>query len=267
MRWLAELELERRLLAPELETVFLGGGTPTFTEPAALERLLESLPPACEVRSRQNPETVTQGLARMLRSHGVDPSLPRRAELPAAPARRSRTCLSNPTPSGVPSTTFVTPDSTTSPSTSSTGSRPDRRRSGGRPRRRARAGARAPSRVTSSRRSRGHASPTPTGTSSSARPTRWSPTSSSWSSSCRRRVSLVRDGQLLPRFRARSSFAAQPRLLAGAGLRRAWRGRGFDGCRTPLAEHASPGRIHGGIGARKGARACGRAALTRRAPA
>jgi oxygen-independent coproporphyrinogen-3 oxidase len=68
---LAELELERRLLAPELETVFLGGGTPTFTEPAALERLLESLPPAGEVTVEANPETVTQGLARMLRSHGV----------------------------------------------------------------------------------------------------------------------------------------------------------------------------------------------------
>src|SRR5437016_322359 len=36
---LGELEFERGLLAPELDTVFLGGGTPTFTEPAALERL------------------------------------------------------------------------------------------------------------------------------------------------------------------------------------------------------------------------------------
>ena len=41
---LAELELERGLLAPRLETIFLGGGTPTFTEPAALERLLAPLP-------------------------------------------------------------------------------------------------------------------------------------------------------------------------------------------------------------------------------
>ena len=30
-------------LAPRLETIFLGGGTPTFTEPAALERLLAAL--------------------------------------------------------------------------------------------------------------------------------------------------------------------------------------------------------------------------------
>ena len=32
---LAELGLERGVLADELDTVFLGGGTPTFTEPAS----------------------------------------------------------------------------------------------------------------------------------------------------------------------------------------------------------------------------------------
>ena len=69
---LAELELERRVLALQLETVFLGGGTPTFTEPAALERLLASLPPASEVTVEANPETVTQELARMLRAQGVN---------------------------------------------------------------------------------------------------------------------------------------------------------------------------------------------------
>jgi putative oxygen-independent coproporphyrinogen III oxidase len=69
---LAELELERDTLAPELETVFLGGGTPTFTEPRALERLLGSLPPASEVTVEANPETVTQELARMLRARGVN---------------------------------------------------------------------------------------------------------------------------------------------------------------------------------------------------
>jgi oxygen-independent coproporphyrinogen-3 oxidase len=68
---LAELQLESRLLAPELETVFLGGGTPTFTEPGALERLLGSLPPAAEVNVEANPETVTPDLAHMLRSQGV----------------------------------------------------------------------------------------------------------------------------------------------------------------------------------------------------
>jgi len=69
---LAELELERGVLAPELETVFLGGGRPTFTEPHALERLLVSLPPASEVTVEANPETVTQELARMLRAQGVN---------------------------------------------------------------------------------------------------------------------------------------------------------------------------------------------------
>ena len=69
---LSELALERGVLASELDTVFLGGGTPTFTEPRALERLLASLPPASEVTVEANPETVTQELARMLRAHGVN---------------------------------------------------------------------------------------------------------------------------------------------------------------------------------------------------
>ena len=69
---LAELELERELLAPELETVFLGGGTPTFTQPAELERLLAALPAAAEVTVEANPETVTPALAVLLRRAGVD---------------------------------------------------------------------------------------------------------------------------------------------------------------------------------------------------
>jgi oxygen-independent coproporphyrinogen III oxidase len=68
---LAELELERGVLAPELETVFLGGGTPTFTEPAALERLLRALPAASEVTVEANPETVTDGVVALLRAGGV----------------------------------------------------------------------------------------------------------------------------------------------------------------------------------------------------
>ena len=69
---LAELELERGLLAHEVETVFLGGGTPTFTEPAALARLLAGLPDAAETTVEANPETVTPELAALLRAHGVD---------------------------------------------------------------------------------------------------------------------------------------------------------------------------------------------------
>ncbi len=68
---LAELELERHVLAPRLESVFLGGGTPTFTEPRELERLLLALPPAGEVTVEANPETVTRGLAALLRDCGV----------------------------------------------------------------------------------------------------------------------------------------------------------------------------------------------------
>jgi oxygen-independent coproporphyrinogen-3 oxidase len=68
---LAELSLEASVLAPRLESVFLGGGTPTLTEPAALERLLRALPPAEEVTVEANPETVTPVLARLLRDCGV----------------------------------------------------------------------------------------------------------------------------------------------------------------------------------------------------
>jgi len=68
---LGELELERELLAPELDTIFLGGGTPTFTERRELVRLLEALPPAAEVTVEANPETVTRELALALRAAGV----------------------------------------------------------------------------------------------------------------------------------------------------------------------------------------------------
>ncbi|HEX2427660.1 MAG TPA: radical SAM family heme chaperone HemW [Gaiellaceae bacterium] len=68
---LAELDLRRALLAHDVETVFVGGGTPTFTEPEALDRLLQALPNAGEVTVEANPETVTAPLAALLRQHGV----------------------------------------------------------------------------------------------------------------------------------------------------------------------------------------------------
>jgi oxygen-independent coproporphyrinogen III oxidase len=68
---LAELELEREALAPRLESVFLGGGTPTLTEPRSLRRLLRALPPAEEVTVEANPETVTPAVAALLRDGGV----------------------------------------------------------------------------------------------------------------------------------------------------------------------------------------------------
>ncbi|MHB8641743.1 MAG: radical SAM family heme chaperone HemW [Gaiellaceae bacterium] len=68
---LAELALERDMLAPRLETIFLGGGTPTFTRPEELARLLRGLPAADELTVEANPETVTPELAALLHEGGV----------------------------------------------------------------------------------------------------------------------------------------------------------------------------------------------------
>jgi oxygen-independent coproporphyrinogen-3 oxidase len=68
---LEELELGRDVLARRLESVFLGGGTPTVTEARSLERLLRALPEAEEVTVEANPETVTPELAALLRRCGV----------------------------------------------------------------------------------------------------------------------------------------------------------------------------------------------------
>jgi oxygen-independent coproporphyrinogen-3 oxidase len=68
---LAELALERGLLAGDVATVFLGGGTPTFTEPAELRRLLRALPPCDELTVEANPETVTPELATLLAAERV----------------------------------------------------------------------------------------------------------------------------------------------------------------------------------------------------
>ena len=92
---LREVEQERSVLAEPLDTVFVGGGTPTFTEPEALCRLLEALPPAREVTVEANPETVTPAIATLLHEHGVTrasvgaqsfrPELLRRLERRAGP--------------------------------------------------------------------------------------------------------------------------------------------------------------------------------------
>jgi len=55
-----------------VETIFLGGGTPTFTALPELLRLLRALPAARELTVEANPETVTPELARELRAAGVD---------------------------------------------------------------------------------------------------------------------------------------------------------------------------------------------------
>jgi putative oxygen-independent coproporphyrinogen III oxidase len=68
---LAELALEQGSLAPRLETIFLGGGTPTFTRARELERLLGALPAAEELTVEANPESVTPDVASLLRRSGV----------------------------------------------------------------------------------------------------------------------------------------------------------------------------------------------------
>ena len=69
---LTELELEAGVLAERVETIFLGGGTPTFTEPGELARLLDALPAAKELTVEANPETVTPDLAKLLREGRVN---------------------------------------------------------------------------------------------------------------------------------------------------------------------------------------------------
>ena len=68
----AELEQERWRLGERVETAFLGGGTPTFTETAAFERLLRALPEVEELTVEANPETVTPSLAALLGELGVN---------------------------------------------------------------------------------------------------------------------------------------------------------------------------------------------------
>jgi oxygen-independent coproporphyrinogen-3 oxidase len=67
-----ELELERGVLADNVETIFLGGGTPTYTALPELLRLLRALPRTRELTVEANPETVTPELARELRDSGVN---------------------------------------------------------------------------------------------------------------------------------------------------------------------------------------------------
>ena len=69
---LAELGREGGVLADPPGTVFVGGGTPSFTEPGALRQLLEALPRAAEVTVEANPETVTPAVAALLRACGVN---------------------------------------------------------------------------------------------------------------------------------------------------------------------------------------------------
>ena len=69
---LVELDRERGVLADDVATVFVGGGTPSFTDPDALRRALAAFPAAsAEITVEANPETVTPELATLLREGGV----------------------------------------------------------------------------------------------------------------------------------------------------------------------------------------------------
>jgi oxygen-independent coproporphyrinogen III oxidase len=65
-------ELDQEHDGSEVDTIFLGGGTPTYTVLPELLRLLRALPPANELTVEANPETVTSELAQGLRAAGVN---------------------------------------------------------------------------------------------------------------------------------------------------------------------------------------------------
>lgn len=71
---IAELEREEHRLGP-LETVYLGGGTPTLMRPRRLRRLIERirphLAPGAEVTVEANPETVDADALRALLRMGI----------------------------------------------------------------------------------------------------------------------------------------------------------------------------------------------------
>ena len=69
---LAELDAERHTLADRVSTVFVGGGTPTFTDAGvAATRCCGRFRRPRELTVEANPETVTPELAALLREEGV----------------------------------------------------------------------------------------------------------------------------------------------------------------------------------------------------
>ena len=118
---LAELELEREVLAQPLETVFLGGGTPTFTEAGELRRLLAALPPARRGDGRGESRDRDAG-ARPPSARGRrDPRLAGGADLPVRTSCACSSAMPARTTSVAPSTICVMPVLTTSLWISSTG--------------------------------------------------------------------------------------------------------------------------------------------------
>jgi oxygen-independent coproporphyrinogen-3 oxidase len=65
-------ELQQRSPAAEVDTVFIGGGTPSLLPDRLLAGLLEALPRCTELTVECNPETITQAKADVLVAGGVN---------------------------------------------------------------------------------------------------------------------------------------------------------------------------------------------------
>ena len=102
---LAELALAARVLAdtppPRIDTVFVGGGTPTLLDPDELGRILDGIDKTwglsvdAEITTEANPESVTPDSLRALRragytriSLGMQSAAPERARRPGPQAHR-----------------------------------------------------------------------------------------------------------------------------------------------------------------------------------
>jgi len=65
-------EFEAAAWPERFETIFIGGGTPTFVDPALLARVLAAPGPAAEVTIEANPESTETGALRALAERGVN---------------------------------------------------------------------------------------------------------------------------------------------------------------------------------------------------
>lgn len=77
-RLVMELAFVGSVMESPLQSIFIGGGTPTLLEPALLARMLKTVKNVlpmntdCEWTVEANPETVTSEVANVLASHGVN---------------------------------------------------------------------------------------------------------------------------------------------------------------------------------------------------
>ncbi len=201
---LAELELERGVLAPRLETIFLGGGTPTFTGSGRARAAAGRAARRGRGHGRGEPRDGHARAGRASNPWSCQPRVARRAVVRPCAARRARAALRprRRSPRGARSAGRRLREHLARSPLRHPGPDPRRPRHGHRGSARARPP--STSRTTSSRRSPGRASRTRTGRSSAARRRRWRATSSASS----RRSS------------ARATAGTRPRTSAVPGGRR-----------------------------------------------